>query len=63
MPGTIAFDGERSCAGVGRRDRFTTDSIAPSDTGGVDAGLRVVECWLLLSVPPARIFAFAFAFA
>jgi hypothetical protein len=26
--GTIAIDGERSCAGVGRRDRFVTNAIA-----------------------------------
>jgi hypothetical protein len=28
LAGTIAFDGERSCAGVGRRDRFVTNAIA-----------------------------------
>jgi hypothetical protein len=28
IPGVIAIDGERSCAGVGRRDRFVTNAIA-----------------------------------
>jgi hypothetical protein len=53
--GTIAFDGEHSCAACGRRDRIATNPITRSLSTGVAAGaasrpLRETDCAIQCSV-------------
>ena len=49
--GVIAFDGEHSCTSRLRRDRFAAIAIAPEEP----TPRSERECWLSLSVPPAKI--------